>query len=147
MAEKEEIIEHEEVPPKMNDPWEFNITSTIVGMKIPHALGDLGSNINVTPLRKLKEIGKIIPSNMTLTLAESSVTRPLGIVQDVVVHVDGLTFPVEVGVIGMKNDSKGSVILGRTFLAIGKTKIDVETCELTLKFNKEKVVFHSYQWA
>lgn len=28
----------------------------------------------------------------------------------------------------------------------GKAKIDVETCELILKFNKEKVVFKVYDW-
>ena len=39
---------------------------------------------------------------MTLTLADSSVTRPLGIVQDMLVHVDGLNFPIEIVVIDMK---------------------------------------------
>lgn len=46
----------------------------------------------------------------------------------------------------MKNDLEGSKILGRSFLAFGKVKIDVETDELILKFNKERVVFHAYQW-
>lgn len=31
-------------------------------------------------------------------------------------------------------------------MAIGKEKIDVETGELVLKFNKEKVVFNAYEW-
>lgn len=107
-------------------------------MKIPHALRDLGSSINVMPLSKFKEleIGEIIPRNMTLTLVDSSVTRLLGVVQDVLVHVDGFTFPTDFVVIDMKNDSEGSVILGRPFLATGKAKIDVDTDELTLKFNK-----------
>lgn len=83
----------------MNDLGEFNITCTIGGMKISHALYDLGSSINVMPLSKFKEleIWEIMPSNMTLTLDDSFVTRPLGIVQDMLVHVDGLTFPVECG--------------------------------------------------
>lgn len=46
----------------------------------------------------------------------------------------------------MKIESKGSVIVGHPFLATGKEKIDVETDELTLKFNKEKMVFNPYQW-
>ncbi|XP_050902603.1 uncharacterized protein LOC127114596 [Lathyrus oleraceus] len=104
MTEKKETIELSEVPPKMKDPREFNITCTIGGLKIPHALCDLGSSINVTSLRKFKEldIREIISNNMTLTLADSSVTRPLGIVQDMLVHVDGLNFPVEIVVIDMK---------------------------------------------
>lgn len=53
--------------------------------------------------------------------------------------------PCRICVINMKNDSEGSVI-GRQFLAIGKAKIDMETGELILKFNKENMVFNTYQW-
>ncbi|XP_050878579.1 uncharacterized protein LOC127082386 [Lathyrus oleraceus] len=142
------MVESMEVPPKMKDPGEFSITCTIGGIKIPHALCDLGSSTNLILLSKLKEleIKDIIPGNMTLTLVDSSVTRPLGILQYVLVHVDGLTFPVDFVVIDMKNNSKGSVILGRPFLATGRAKIDVETTELILKFNKENMVFNAYQW-
>lgn len=60
-------------------------------------------------LSKFKEleIREITPSNMTLALTDSSATRPLGIVQDVLVHVDGLTFPANFVVIDIKNDSGG----------------------------------------
>lgn len=92
--------------PKMKDPGESNITGTIGGLKIPHALCDLGSSIHVMPLRKFKEleIREIIPRNMTLTLADSSMTRLLGILQDMLVHIDGLTLPAGFVVIDMKND-------------------------------------------
>ncbi|XP_050916381.1 uncharacterized protein LOC127131507 [Lathyrus oleraceus] len=147
MTEKKLMAESEEVPPKMKDPRELNITFTIGGLKISHDLFDLGSSINVMSMRKLKElkIGDIILRNMTLILFNSSVTHPLGIIQDVLVNVDGLTFPADFVVTNMKNDSEGSVILGRLFLATGKAKIDVEIVELILKFNKEKVVFNAYE--
>ena len=104
MTKKEEMTEPLKMPPKMKDAREFNITCTIGGLKIPHALLDLGSSINVIPLSIFKElkIRKIIPSNMTLTLADSFLMCPLGIVQDVLVHVEGLTFPAEFVVIDMK---------------------------------------------
>ncbi|XP_050877127.1 uncharacterized protein LOC127080878 [Lathyrus oleraceus] len=148
MTEKEETVEPSKIPPKMKDPGELKIACTIVGLKIPHALCDLGSSINVMPLRKFKEleITKIISSNMTLTLADSSMTRSLGIIQDVLVHIDGLTFPTYFVVIDMKNDSEGSVILGRSFLGTRKAKIDVETGELIFRFNTENVVFNAYRW-
>lgn len=65
-------------------------------------------------LKKIKElnIGTILPSNMTFTLADSSVTRLLGIIQNMLVHVDGLTFPTEFMVIDMKGDSGGQLFLG-----------------------------------
>lgn len=59
---------------------------------------------------------------MTLTLDDSYVTHPLGIVQDMLVHVDGLTFPADFVVIDMKNDSEGSVIQWTPYVE------DLETC-------------------
>lgn len=146
MIEKDEMAVPQALPPKMKDPGKFTITCTISGVKIPHALCDLGSSINVMPLNKFKELkmGEIIPSNMTLTLADSFVTHPVGIVQDMLVHVDGLVFPADFVVINMKGDSGGSVILGCLFLATGKVLIDVERGELVLKFKKENVVFNVY---
>lgn len=62
------------------------------------------------------------------------------------VHVDVLVFPADFVVLDTKRDSGGSVILGQSFLATGKAKIDVETSKLVLKFNKEKVVFKVCDW-
>lgn len=101
------------MPPKLKDPGEFTISCTIGGVKIPYALCDLGSSINVIPLDKDKEfsLGKIISSHMTLTLADLSVTYLYGILQDVLVHVDGLVFHANFMVVDMKGDTCGSVIL------------------------------------
>lgn len=58
------------------------------------------------PLNKVKKLklGEIIQSNMTLTLADSSVTHPHGILQNVLVHVDGLVFLADFMVIKMKRE-------------------------------------------
>lgn len=49
-------------------------------------------------------------------------------------------------VVDMKGDTSDSMILERLFLATKKALIDVETGELCLKFNKEKMVFNVYEW-
>ena len=54
------------------------------------------------------------------------------------VHVDGLVFPVDFVVVDMKGDTDGSVVPGHPFLVIGKALIDLETCKLSLKFNNKK---------
>lgn len=90
-------------------------------------------------------MGEIILSNMIPTLNDSFVTHPLGIVQEVLVHVDSLVFPAYFMVIEMKADLWGSVILGRSLLETGERLIDVEIGKLILKFNKEKVVFNVYE--
>lgn len=148
MTEKDEMTVPQALPPKMKDPGKFTIACTIGGILIPHALCDLGSSINVMPLNKFKELklGEIIPSNMTLTLADSLVTHPLGIIQYVLVPVDGLVFTAYFLVIDMKRDLRGLIILVLPFLITGKAVLDVETCELVLKFNKEKMVFNLYEW-
>ncbi|XP_050909933.1 uncharacterized protein LOC127123788 [Lathyrus oleraceus] len=146
MIEKDETAVPQSFPPKMTDLGKFTIACTSGGVKIPHTLCHLWSNINVMLMNKFKELklGETIPSNMTLTLADSSITHLLGIVQDVLVHVDGLVFPAYFIVTDMKGDSRRLVILRCPFLAIGKALIDVETCEIVLKFNKEKVMFNVY---
>lgn len=65
-------------------------------------------------------LGKIMLSNITLTLDNLFVTYPHGILQDVLVHVDALVFPAYFFVVDMKGDMGGSVILRRPFLEIGK---------------------------
>lgn len=148
MTEKDETAVPQTLPLKLKDLGKFTISCNIGGVNIPHTLCDLGSSINVMPLNKAKELklGEIIPSNMTSTLVDSFVTLPLGILHDMLVHVDGLVFPADFMVLDTKGDSGGSVILGRPFLATEKALIDVETGEHVLKFNKEKVVFNVSEW-
>lgn len=62
------------------------------------------------------------------------------------VHVDNLVFPVDFVVIDMKGDTRGSAIIGQPFLATVNALVDIETDELSLKLNKENVVFNVYEW-
>ncbi|XP_050920095.1 uncharacterized protein LOC127137704 [Lathyrus oleraceus] len=146
MTEKDDMAMPKIFPPNLKDPSKFTICCTIGGVKIPYALCDLGSSINVMPVKKVKElkVGEITLSNMTLTLVDSYVTQPLGILRDILVHVDGLLFPIDFVVLDTKGDSGESVIPVRPFLETGNAKIDMEVGELILKFNKEKVVFKVY---
>ncbi|XP_050889870.1 uncharacterized protein LOC127095186 [Lathyrus oleraceus] len=127
ITEKDDVVIHQSLPPKLKDPGKFTISCNISIVNISYALCDLGSNINVMPLKTVKELklGEITLSNMTLTLANSFVTQSIVILRDVLVHVDGLVFPANFVVLGTKGDSRGSVILVRPFLAIEKVKIDV----------------------
>lgn len=95
---------------------------------------------------KWLNLGEIIPSNITLILADLFVTHPHGVFQDVLVHVDDLVFPVDFVVVDMKGDTGGSIILECPFLVTGKALIDLEIRELSLKFNNEKMVCNAYEW-
>ncbi|XP_050897955.1 uncharacterized protein LOC127104852 [Lathyrus oleraceus] len=140
---EEALLKHQSLPAKLKDLGKFTISCNIGGMNILHALCDLGSSINVMPLKTVKElkVGEITPSNMSLTLDDLSITQPIAILRDMLVHVVDLVFPIDFVVLDTKGNSRGYVILRRTFLATGKVKIDVEMGGLILKFNKRKVVF------
>lgn len=81
MTKKNDMIIPQSFPPKLKDPGKFTISYNIGGVKILHVLCDLGSSINVMPLKKVKElkVDEITPSNINLTLLDSSITQSLGI--------------------------------------------------------------------
>jgi hypothetical protein len=56
-----------------------------------------------------------------------------------------LVFPADFYVLDMENgDQTASILLGRPFLKTSKTKVDVHSGTLTMKFNGEIVKFNIY---
>nr|XP_027120338.1 uncharacterized protein LOC113737286 [Coffea arabica] len=87
--------------------------SAVLQRKLPPKCGDPGP---------LKETGIIIQ------LADRTCAYPDGIVEDVLVQVDGLIFPADFYVLYMDDRSAPNpspIILGRPFLSTAQTKIDV----------------------
>ena len=73
------------LPPKFKDPGSITITFFIWVVSVSKALIDLGANINLMSLSMCRRIGnlEIDPTRMTLQLAYCSITRPFGVVKDV----------------------------------------------------------------
>jgi len=68
------------LPPKPKDHGVVTILCSIGEVAVGKSLIDLGASINLMPLsmcRRLREI-KIIPTHMTLQLADRSIARPCG---------------------------------------------------------------------
>lgn len=70
-----------------------------------------------------------------------SVAKPRGIVEDVLVKVDKFIFSADFVILDMEENEHVSLILGRTFLAMGKAMINVKKGELTLSFNNKVMKF------
>ncbi|CAA0825284.1 Unknown protein, partial [Striga hermonthica] len=68
-----------------------------------------------------------------------------GIVEDVLVKVEGFIFPADFVVLDMEEDKEVPLILGRPFLATGGALIDVKNGELTLRVDEENITFSIYQ--
>ncbi|GJV12532.1 zf-CCHC domain-containing protein [Tanacetum coccineum] len=77
------------LPEKLGDPDKFLIPCDFPRMVVSHALADLGASINLMPLSIWKKLSlpKLTPTWMTLELADRSITRPNGVVEDVFVKV------------------------------------------------------------
>jgi len=132
------------LPPKFKDLSSFTIPCTIGNQDMGKALVDLGANINLMPLSMLQNIGglKARPTRRTLQLADSSVKYPYGVVEDVVVQIDKLKFPVDFVVMEMKKDEGVPLILGRPFMKTTKVVINVDDGMLKLKDQDEEMTFN-----
>nr|XP_009790911.1 PREDICTED: uncharacterized protein LOC104238287 [Nicotiana sylvestris]XP_016506119.1 PREDICTED: uncharacterized protein LOC107823921 [Nicotiana tabacum] len=72
---------------KLSDPGSFTIPCTIGNFAFAKVLCDLGASINLMPLAIYKRlgIGRARPMFMLLQLADRTVKRPSGILDDVLV--------------------------------------------------------------
>ncbi|XP_070049806.1 uncharacterized protein [Nicotiana tomentosiformis] len=75
-------------------------------------------------------------------MADRTMKRPLGVIEDVLVRVDKLILLANFVILDCEVDYEVPIILGRPFLATGKTLVDFEAGELTLWVGDENVVFH-----
>nr|GEW15057.1 DNA-directed DNA polymerase [Tanacetum cinerariifolium] len=82
---------------------------------------------------------------MTLELADRSITRPKGVVEDVFVKVGKFHFSTDFVVVDFETDPRVPLILGRSFLRTGHALIDVYGEEITLRVNDEAVTFNLNQ--
>ncbi|PHT31476.1 hypothetical protein CQW23_27813 [Capsicum baccatum] len=128
---------------KKADPGAFTIPCTVESLKFTKALCDLGASINLMPLSIYKKLGlgDPTPTNMRLVMADRSVKRPVGILNDVLVKVSSFIFPADFVIQDYKEDSEVPIILGRPFLATGSVLIDMKDNELLFRINDEVVRF------
>ncbi|KAH9723603.1 hypothetical protein KPL70_007177 [Citrus sinensis] len=82
------------------------------------------------------------PTTFTMQLADKSHAYLEGKITYVLVKVDKFIFPVDFIVLDFEADKEIPIILGRPFLAIGKTLIDVQKGELTIRVNDQQVTFN-----
>ncbi|MCI15136.1 hypothetical protein A2U01_0036272, partial [Trifolium medium] len=94
------------LPIKQKDPGMFTV-SFCFGKVKGRALCDLGSSISLMPLNFAKkwEIRELDSTHtMEIILADQSVLRPSGIINDVLVKIKDLVFPVDFVIIDVEED-------------------------------------------
>nr|GFB96664.1 reverse transcriptase domain-containing protein [Tanacetum cinerariifolium] len=108
------------------------------------ALADLGASINLMPLFVWNKLSLLdfSPTCMTLELADRSISRSVGVAEDVFVKVGTFHFPADFVVVDFNADPRVPLILGRYFLMTGRALIDVFEGKLTLCVGKEAITFN-----
>ena len=139
LTEECSAILQKKLPPKLKDPGSFTIPCTIGNQYFGKALCDLGASVNLMPLSIFVKlgVGEVKPTSVRLQLADRSLAYPRGVVEDVLVKVDKFIFPADFIVLDMEEDADIPLLLGRPFLATGRTLIDVQKGELTMRVQDE----------
>nr|GEV00859.1 reverse transcriptase domain-containing protein [Tanacetum cinerariifolium] len=132
------------LPENLGDPGKFMIPCDFSGMAECLALADLGASINLMPFCVWKRLSllDLTPTCMTLELSDRSISRSVGVAEDVYVKVGSFHFPANFVVVDFNDDPRVPLILGRSFLKTGRALIDVFEVELTLRVGKEAITFN-----
>ncbi|XP_031250247.1 uncharacterized protein LOC116108098 [Pistacia vera] len=128
-------ILQKKLPPKLKDPGSLTIPYTIGNIQFDRVIFDLGASVNLMPLFVFKKlgIGEVKPIMMCMQLTSRSITYPWGIVENVLVKVASSFFLADFVALNMEKDKKNPLILGRSFLAIGRMLINVQLGKLIMR--------------
>ncbi|XP_031104605.1 uncharacterized protein LOC116009275 [Ipomoea triloba] len=142
------VLQHK-LPPKLKDPGSFSIPCIIGGFVVGGALCDLGASVSLMPysLCKRLNLGTPKPTYMTLQMADRSIKRPVGVLEDVPVMIDQYFIPGDFVVLDIEEDAKVPIILGRPFLATAGALIDVRRGKLVMEVAENKIEFDIFKMA
>nr|GEZ46791.1 reverse transcriptase domain-containing protein [Tanacetum cinerariifolium] len=132
------------LPEKLGDPDKFLIPCDFLGKAECLALADLNASINLMPLSVWNKLSlpNLSPTCMTLELTDRSISRPVGVAEDVYVKVGTFHFPAEFVVVDFDADPRVPLILERSFLKTRRALIDVFEGEVTIRVGKEVITFN-----
>ena len=135
------------LPEKMKGPGSFTIPCTIGGFEIKKALCDSDASINLMPLSVARKLSlrELTPTTVTLQMADRTMAKPEGVIEDVLVKVGKFVFPVNFIILDIEEDSQVPLLLGRAFLATGAALIDMQKGVLTLRVGEEAADFNLLQ--
>nr|GEX97076.1 reverse transcriptase domain-containing protein [Tanacetum cinerariifolium] len=112
---------HKKLPEKLRDPGKFLILCGFSELKCK-ALADLGASINLMPLSVWKKLclPDLIPTHMTLELANRAICTPDGIARDVFIPIARALIDVHREEMILRNE--GGNVLPEKFLDLDSTK-------------------------
>ncbi|KAK1421883.1 hypothetical protein QVD17_24595 [Tagetes erecta] len=131
------------LPEKLSDPGVFTLPCMFGSSSVHHALADLGASVNLMPYSLYKQLGQgdLVPTRMTISLADRSIKKPRGVVENVLIKINKFVFPVDFVILDMEADHRVPIILGRPLLRTARALIDVFAGKITLQVGDESATF------
>ncbi|XP_024032811.1 uncharacterized protein LOC112095322 [Morus notabilis] len=151
LTEQVNAVIEQKTPPKYKDLGCPIISCQIGTQEFGQALLDLGSSVNLMPYSVYLQLGlgEIKPTSVVLQLADRSIKRPRGIVEDILVQDDKFYYPVDFLVLDTQSvvnmESSIPIILGRHFLATANALINCKNGLIKISFGNmtlEVNIFH-----
>ncbi|CAN6483183.1 unnamed protein product [Victoria cruziana] len=139
------------LPLKLEDPGAPIIPCMLGHICVEQALLDLGASVNVLPEFFYDVFGLegLRPTSMMIQMADRSVKAPRGVLEDVLIKIEDLIFPVDFVVLDMEGvdaEHQMSIIVGRPFLATTNACINCRTGVLEISFADQHLrlnIFHA----
>ncbi|CAN6482084.1 unnamed protein product [Victoria cruziana] len=140
------------LPPKLEDLGAPIIPCMLGDIHVERALLDLGASVNVLLgcFYDACRLEGLKPINMTIQMADRSVKRPRGVLEDVLIKIEDLIFPVDFIVLDMEGvdaEHQTPIILGRPFLATANACINCRTGVLEISFAGQRFRMNIFQAA
>ena len=133
------------LPRKQKDPGAPIITCSIGDLEFSNTLLDDGASINLLPSKIYEkfDFGPLGKTDMNLCMADQSTKTPRGILEDVIVTVQGHDFPVDFVVLDIESTHRIDnmpIILGRPFLATARVVKNYEDGTIQFAVDNEKFI-------
>nr|GFA06501.1 reverse transcriptase domain-containing protein [Tanacetum cinerariifolium] len=129
------------LPEKLGDPGRFLVPCDFLEFDNCLALADLGASINQIPLsiwKKLK-LPTLNDTKMVLELADRTISKPMGVTENVFVKVGKFYFPADFVVLNFIDDLRIPLILGIPILSTAHALIDVYEGEIILRHDDQSL--------
>ena len=131
------------LPRKQKDPSSPLVSCSIGNLTFRKALLDLGASVNILPTHLFEQLklGNWKLTSIVLSLGDKSLRYPRGMIEDVIVKVEGYSFLVDFHVLDMtspENVNESTIILGGPFLATVEANIDCKTGVLVMSYGGER---------
>ena len=139
-ANEEKLELEVSIPRKLHDEWEPTIKIKINNYEC-NALCDLGASVSTMPKALYDVLGftNMNECSLNLHLADSTIKKPMGRVNDVLIIANRNYVPMDFIVLDIECNPSCPIILGRPFLRTIGAIIDMKEGNIRFQFpNKER---------